>query len=86
MTRWKKEDTTTVLTMHAHNRWSCWSGEVLCALDALGVPVGLRSYQQYDGSVTREYYVSTDWLSRVGGMERVREIAEAEFCRINGID
>lgn len=83
MTRWKREETTTFILMHAHNRHSRWNDYMHQAADELGLDVAFREYPNCsgDGSWDREWYVSSPWLARVGGMcritERAHEIADA---------
>jgi hypothetical protein len=80
-TRWKHEDHTCILSMHAHNQWSNWNSAILSAAESMGLPVQEREFaNHYDGSRDREWGVCTAWLNRVGGINRLmakaREIHE----------
>jgi len=78
MTRWKREETTTLILMHAHNRWSRWLDALVTAAESLGLPIGQRSFQNCnDRTWDREVYTSAPALARVGGLARLREVAAA---------
>jgi hypothetical protein len=77
MTRWKREETTTFIRMYAHNQHSHWNDHLHQAAHELGLDVAFRQYPNGsgDGSWDREWYVSSPWLARVGGMARIKERA-----------
>ena len=59
MTRWKREETQTLILMHRHNVWSNWYSLMLEAAERLNIPVGKRLFANCsgDGSTDCEYYV-----------------------------
>lgn len=77
MNRWKREETTTLRLMHAHNQYSYWHACVLDAAESLGLQVGFRMFRNSsgDGSIDREWYVSAGALERVGGIGAVTALA-----------
>ncbi len=69
MTRWKHQS-ESLITMHAHNRWSRLYSFVMRAAEDLGVPVCKREYSNhYDGSLDRE------WIVPAGTKRRVYDLA-----------
>ncbi len=76
MTKWKQEKSTTLRVMHEHNQYSRWHGYVIRAAEEMGLLVGYREYSNYyDGSRSREWYVMSDQLDAVGGLNAVHELA-----------
>lgn len=77
MTRWKREETTVIISMHAHNQWSNWYSCLENAAKELGLPVQMREFSNHwDGSRDREWRVSTAWLNRVGGLKALHALAD----------
>lgn len=80
MTRWKREQTTTLILSHAHNQWSRWNDAILAAADSLGLPVARRVFRNpNDGSRDCEWYTITSALDAAGGYDEVVELANATF-------
>jgi len=78
VTKWKTQAPYTIISMHAHNRWSNWYSELEYAAAQLGLPVGRRSFaNRHDGSLDREWYVPAEALARVGGWTALRDRADA---------
>ena len=77
MTRWKREPTTTIVLMHAHNQWSHWRTCLLNAADDLGLPVGEANYPNCsgDGSWDQEFYTLSSALNRAGGIDKLHHEA-----------
>jgi hypothetical protein len=77
MTRWKREPTTALITMHAHNLHSRWNDFVLQAAAAFGLLVGYREFRNCsgDGSWDSEWFVMGAQLERVGGTRAVHDRA-----------
>lgn len=74
--RWKREASTTLVLMHAHNQMSRWYGYLFNAAESLGLIVGYRTYaNHYDGSCDREWYCITHQLEAAGGMAEVKRVA-----------
>lgn len=77
-TRWKRENRTTLVLMHAHNKWSTWNDCLIMAAMQLGLPIGEARYPNCsgDGSLDDDTYTLTSALVRAGGIEKVNELAD----------
>jgi hypothetical protein len=88
MTRWKREGTTVIVLMHAHNQMSRWYYALFQAASDMGMAVGFRSYRNWsdDGSTDSEWYVSSHVLERLGGLkalhDRARPIHQASHPQV----
>lgn len=75
-TRWKREPSTTLVLMHAHNRMSRWYGYLFSAAESLGLIVGYRTYaNHFDGSCDQEWFCITHQLEAAGGLAEVKRVA-----------
>jgi hypothetical protein len=83
-TRWKREPTTTLILMHAHNLWSRWNDCLLTAARDFGLPICEATYPNCsgDGSWDHDIYTLTAALDRVGGLDVVQSLAMEYHAQI----